>query len=86
VTERYVYRGGQFINKETGKPMEVPKRVIAAPMIASDLPAYMSPMGSGMIEGRAARREDMKRHNVREVAPDEWKRQKPTKADLREQG
>lgn len=69
---RYVRRDGQWIDKQTGEPMEVPDAV-AAPLIVSDLPAYMSPMGSGLIDGRRARREDMKRHNVREVAPDEWR-------------
>lgn len=83
--ERYVYRGGQFVNKQTGKPMDVPDRVIAAPMIVSDLPAYRSPLGTGVIEGRAARREELKRNHCREVDPSEWKPQRPTSADLREQ-
>lgn len=68
----YVRRNGQWVDKATGEPMDVPD-TIAAPLIIPDIPAYMSPMGSGLIDGRKARREDMKRHNVREVAPDEWK-------------
>ncbi len=39
--------------------------------IISDTPAYMSPMGTGLIDGKRARREDMKRAGVREVDPSE---------------
>ncbi len=39
--------------------------------IISDTPAYMSPLGTGLIDGRRARREDMKRAGVREVDPSE---------------
>lgn len=45
----------------------------AGPYIVSDLPAYKSPLGTGWVEGRAARRDEMKRHNVREVDPSEYK-------------
>lgn len=41
--------------------------------IMRDLPGYASPLGTGWIEGRAARREDLKRGNCREVDPSEWK-------------
>jgi hypothetical protein len=41
--------------------------------IMRDLPAYKSPLGDGVIEGRAARREHLKRNNCREVEPSEWK-------------
>lgn len=40
--------------------------------VMSDLPGYRSPLGTGWIEGRAARREDLKRGNCREVDPGEW--------------
>lgn len=43
------------------------------PFIVSDIPAYKSPLGTGWIEGRTARREEMKRHNVREVDPSEYR-------------
>jgi hypothetical protein len=75
MTDRYVRRNGKWINKATGKPMEAPDRVVA-PRVISDTPAYMSPLGTGLIDGRRARREDLKRHNCREVAPDEWKPQR----------
>jgi hypothetical protein len=37
----------------------------------SDIEAYHSPISNKVIEGRVARREEMKRHNVREVDPSE---------------
>lgn len=72
---RYVWDREQreFVDPQTREPMEITGDAICAPMIVSDIPAYMSPMGSGLIDGRKARREDMAKHNVREVAPDEWK-------------
>ena len=39
--------------------------------VIGDLPAYKSPLGTGVIEGRSARREDMKRGDCREVDPSE---------------
>lgn len=42
-------------------------------MIASDIPDYMSPLGNGLISGRRARREELKRNNCREVDPAEFK-------------
>lgn len=70
---RYVWDRAQqaFVDRD-GRQMEAPDRV-CRPMIASDLPAYASPLGTGMIEGRAARREDLKRSGCREVEPDEFK-------------
>lgn len=41
------------------------------PAIQRDLPAYRSPLGTGVIDGRAARREEMKRHDCRPVEPSE---------------
>jgi len=46
---------------------------ISAPRVVSDLPAYASPLGDGMVEGRAARREHLKRNGCREVDPGEFK-------------
>ncbi len=42
------------------------------PYVNSDLPDYVSPLGTGVISGRAARREDLKRHGCREVDPSEF--------------
>jgi hypothetical protein len=70
---RYVWdRSRQAFVDRDGKAMEAPDRV-CLPMIASDLPAYPSPLGTGMIEGRAARREELKRSGCREVDPSEFK-------------
>lgn len=41
--------------------------------VVGDLPAYKSPLGTGVIDGRSARREDLKRNNCREVEPSEHK-------------
>lgn len=67
---RYVWNGNTWV-----KPAQ--RTRAAAPMIQSDLPAYKSPLGTGWVEGRAARREEMKRHNVREVDPSEFRRAPP---------
>jgi hypothetical protein len=62
-----------FVDPKTDKPMDLPKgNVITLPQIVSDLPAYMSPLGTGLIDGRRARREDLKRNNCREVDPGTW--------------
>lgn len=49
------------------------ERRIACPSVMPDLPAYASPLGDGMIEGRSARREHLKKHNCREVEPGEFR-------------
>ena len=41
------------------------------PFIMSDIPEYRSPLGTGIVSGRAARREELKRHGCREVDPSE---------------
>ena len=64
-------------NPESGSVEEVidsgGQRATQTFQIMRDLPGYKSPLGTGWIEGRAARREDMKRGNCREVDPSEWK-------------
>lgn len=72
----YVFRDGQYVNKRTGEPMLSEgerAKPISAPMVVSDIPAYRSPLGDGVVDGRSARREHMKRTNTREVDPSEWK-------------
>jgi hypothetical protein len=69
---RYVWKGGGFVDRETGEPMEKPyPGQITMPYVRGDIPAYRSPVTGELIEGRAARREDLKRHNCREVDPSE---------------
>jgi hypothetical protein len=67
----YVWRGGQFVNKETGDKMEATGDGISMPMIQSDYPAYYSHASGKMIEGRAARRDDLARTGCRPFEPDE---------------
>ena len=66
-------------NKATGKwePYDDP-----APWsgltIVSDLPEYISPLSEPgkkpvVIEGRRQRREELRRNNLREVDPSEWR-------------
>lgn len=66
---RYVYRDGEWRDRD-GNAMEVPSRIVR-PHVSSDIPAYKSPLGTGWIDGRRARREDLKRNNCREVDPSE---------------
>lgn len=47
------------------------------PQVVRDTPAYVSPMSGREVDGRAARREDMKRHDVREVDPSERLKSRP---------
>ena len=42
-------------------------------MLHRDIPAYKSPLGDGMIDGRTARREHFKRTGTRPVEPDEYR-------------
>lgn len=66
VIERYtVTRDGRLRNKRTGELVPDDNRPIGAPQIQRDFAPYRSPVGSGMIEGRAAQREDLKRHDCR---------------------
>lgn len=64
---RYVY------DKITGRvvPMTEAVRSVAGPYIMPDLPAYRSPLGTGVIEGRRQRREDLARGECREIDPSE---------------
>jgi hypothetical protein len=72
VIERYtVTRDGRLQNKRTGELVPDDNRPISAPTLARDYGAYESPMGTGMIEGRAAHREDLKRNGCRVLEPGE---------------
>lgn len=44
---------------------------VNAPYVWGDLPEYISPLSMKPVDGRRARREEMKIHNVREVDPSE---------------
>lgn len=63
-----------WVDKKTGERMVLEHGgEISCPAVLPDLPAYMSPLGTGLIDGRAARREDLKRNNCREVDPTEYR-------------
>jgi len=68
---RYIWKPGEgFRHHSTGEPMDIPERDgVCAPMVQSDIPEYMSPVGSGLITSRSARREDLKRHDCVEAPP-----------------
>jgi hypothetical protein len=63
---------GTWLDKATGKPMVTPD-IVVAPRLTRDLPTYKSPITGKPIDGRAARREDLKRSGSREVDPSEFK-------------
>lgn len=67
MAERYVWRGGRFVSKTTGEPMEVPGGPLATPMITPVMPEYTSPVDGRMITTRHERREDLKRNNCVEA-------------------
>ena len=58
VTNKVVLKGTETV---------IPK----GPYVRGDLPEYMSPLSGKPVEGRSARREEMARHNVRELEPSE---------------
>ena len=65
---RYIWRGGEWVDVRGFGPPQLAR----TPYIWSDLPAYKSPLGTGVVDGRTARREELKRHNCREVEPSEF--------------
>jgi len=67
---RYVWRNDGFVDRATGEPLQAPDR-IGSPMVVRDI-HYRSPISGQEITSRSARREEMKRHNVREVDPSEF--------------
>lgn len=46
---------------------------LPAPMVMPDTPSYISPVTGLEVDGRVARREDLKRSGCREVDPSEFK-------------
>ena len=61
---KYVWKNGEFRDPLTGEAMFIPERNgVCAPQVVPDTPAYTSPITGKLIEGRSARREDLKRHD-----------------------
>ena len=54
---------GSFIDKATGEKLVIRSKRIATPMIISDIEPYKSPITGEVIGGRAARRDDLKKHD-----------------------
>lgn len=59
------------LDPKTRKLVEKTPKLNKGVVMLRDLPGYRSPLGTGWIEGRRARREDMARGGVREVDPSE---------------
>lgn len=71
---KYIFKDGHFRDPQTGEPMEIPKRDhLAVPQVIHDIEPYESPIDGKVISGRAARREDLKKHDC--IPYDEIKRQ-----------
>lgn len=64
---------GSLVDKDTREPVRaIPHATVSAPNIQSDYEGYQSPVTGDWIEGKAARNEDLKRHNcidARDFAP-----------------
>jgi hypothetical protein len=61
----YVYRDGRMVDKHTGEPMnpEPLSGPFPAPRVVGDIEPYQSPIDGRYISGRAAKADDLKRHN-----------------------
>ena len=65
---KHIWHNGDWLDVST-----LPRAEQVGPYIVRDTPAYISPVSRKMIDGRAARREDLKRSGCREVDPSEFK-------------
>jgi len=65
----YVWRNGQFVDKKTGEPAANKTDTICMPYVRGDIAPYTSPVTGEVIDGRAARRYDLEKHNCYEVDP-----------------
>ena len=82
MTKRYFAPGRYWYDLDTmeidGQPgkfhaLTERKRDGKSIYVISDIPPYKSPLSMKVVDGRYARREEMKRYNVREVDPGEFK-------------
>lgn len=73
----YVFRDGMFVDKVTGERAVTGSEAVCVPFIVRDIPAYTSPIDGRVIDGRAARREDLKRNNCVEWEPGMGKKAEP---------
>lgn len=83
----YKVVNGRLIDKVTGEVSCFdPSAPVGAPYVVGDLPPYKSPLGTGVIDGRRARREDLARSGCREVDPSEHKVEWRNEAWARKRG
>lgn len=67
---RFRFNGERLVSTETGAPLHTDNDYTpAVPYVASDVPGYRSPVDGSWIDGRHARREDLKRNDCVEVDP-----------------
>ena len=65
---RYVWKNGGFRDPASGEPMPLTYAgQICRPTVISDLPPYQSPITGEWVDGRRARREDLKKHDCVEA-------------------
>ena len=65
---RYIWKDGGFRDPATGEAMPLPNRSeVCMPFYTPDTPGYESPITGEWIEGRMARREDLKKHGCIEA-------------------
>jgi hypothetical protein len=60
---KYTWRNGRFEDRD-GEAMPIPERDgICVPHVIADIEPYQSPVDGSYVSGRAARRDDLKKHN-----------------------
>lgn len=65
--ERWRWNGKRMVRVDDDAPLTPRLQIVP------DIKGYLSPVGTGWVDGRAQRREDLKRTNSREVDPSEWR-------------
>lgn len=70
---RFVYDRQRGEMVEIAYDRDLPRPPSTFPTIQRDLAPYKSPLGTGWVDGRRARREELKRSGCREVDPSEFK-------------
>jgi len=63
----------EYLNRKAARKGPSPTSPLPTPYTMPDTPEYVSPVGTGLVNGRVARREDLKRAECREVDPGEYK-------------
>lgn len=65
---RYIWKNGGFVDPTSGEAMPLTYAgQICAPAVLPDTPAYRSPISGEVVDGRRARREDLKKHDCIEA-------------------